>query len=117
MATPIHVVIDLSHHNERVDFAKVKADGIVGVIHKATQGSTYLEASRHPTPACPTAFLGLLNTMVPSRSGYRRRSRHGRSGSTPTTSTALPRIASTALAFATEANSKDRFLSSRDSGA
>jgi lysozyme len=42
-ARPINVVIDLSHHNERVDFAKVKADGIVGVIHKATQGLKYVD--------------------------------------------------------------------------
>ena len=35
---PINVVVDLSHHNETVDFAKMKAAGIVGVIHKATQG-------------------------------------------------------------------------------
>ncbi|MCP4352674.1 MAG: glycoside hydrolase [Desulfobacterales bacterium] len=34
-------VIDLSHHNRVADFQKVKADGIVGVIHKATQGFRY----------------------------------------------------------------------------
>jgi len=43
VAKPINVVIDLSHHNETVDFAKVKASGIVGVIHKATQGLTYVD--------------------------------------------------------------------------
>jgi GH25 family lysozyme M1 (1,4-beta-N-acetylmuramidase) len=37
---PINVVVDLSHHNEKVDFVKMKADGIVGVIRKATQGLT-----------------------------------------------------------------------------
>ncbi|TMH30145.1 MAG: muramidase [Betaproteobacteria bacterium] len=41
MAKPINVIVDLSHHNQKVDFAKMKADGIVGVIHKATQGLTY----------------------------------------------------------------------------
>ena len=40
---PINVVVDLSHHNETVDFAKMKAAGIVGVIHKATQGLTYVD--------------------------------------------------------------------------
>jgi lysozyme len=33
-----NTVIDLSHHNGHPDFAKIKADGIVGVVHKATQG-------------------------------------------------------------------------------
>jgi lysozyme len=40
---PINVVVDLSHHNETVDFAKMKASGVVGVIHKATQGLTYVD--------------------------------------------------------------------------
>ncbi len=40
---PINVVVDLSHHNETVDFAKMKAAVIVGVIHKATQGLTYVD--------------------------------------------------------------------------
>ena len=43
MAKPINVVIDLSHHQEKVDFGKLKGDGIVGVIHKATQGLTYVD--------------------------------------------------------------------------
>lgn len=37
--TPI--VVDLSHHNTLHDFAAAKAAGIVGVIHKATQGIGY----------------------------------------------------------------------------
>jgi lysozyme len=33
-------IIDLSHHQERtIDFQKAKADGIVAVIHKATEGN------------------------------------------------------------------------------
>jgi lysozyme len=40
---PINVVVDLSHPNENVDFVKMKADGIVAVIHKATQGLTYVD--------------------------------------------------------------------------
>ncbi len=39
----INVVVDLSHHNGNVDFAKAKAAGIVGVIHKATQGQSDLD--------------------------------------------------------------------------
>jgi len=43
MAKPINVVIDLSHHQEIVDFDRIRRDGIVGVIHKATQGFTFLD--------------------------------------------------------------------------
>jgi lysozyme len=37
----LNVVIDVSHHNSVVSFHAVKASGIVGVIHKATQGTGY----------------------------------------------------------------------------
>jgi lysozyme len=40
---PINVVIDLSHHQEVVDFEKIKNDGIVGVIHKATEGLSFVD--------------------------------------------------------------------------
>src|SRR5258708_38227009 len=40
---PINVVIDLSHHQEIVDFKKIREDGIVGVIHKATEGLTFVD--------------------------------------------------------------------------
>ena len=43
MANPINVVIDLSHHQEVVDFDRIKADGIVGVIHKATEGFAFVD--------------------------------------------------------------------------
>jgi lysozyme len=36
-----NAVIDLSHHNTTVDLQAAKADGILGVIHKATQGLTF----------------------------------------------------------------------------
>jgi lysozyme len=39
----INVVVDLSHFNASVDFQTAKANGIVGVIHKATQGTTYVD--------------------------------------------------------------------------
>jgi lysozyme len=38
----INSVIDISHHQgPNVDFGKVKAAGVVGVIHKATAGTNY----------------------------------------------------------------------------
>ena len=35
----INVVVDLSHHNGNVDLTKAQQAGLVGVIHKATQGT------------------------------------------------------------------------------
>ena len=43
MPTPL--VIDLSHHNANPDFAKIRAAGVVGVIHKATQGTSYVDTT------------------------------------------------------------------------
>lgn len=38
----LNSVIDISHHQgENINFAKVKAAGIVGVIHKATAGTNF----------------------------------------------------------------------------
>jgi lysozyme len=37
----LNVVVDLSHHNNIVDFETIKQNGILGVIHKATQGFSY----------------------------------------------------------------------------
>ncbi|HEV7859167.1 MAG TPA: glycoside hydrolase family 25 protein [Pyrinomonadaceae bacterium] len=39
----INVVVDLSHHNASVDFKAAQANGIVGVIHKATEGVGYTD--------------------------------------------------------------------------
>jgi lysozyme len=36
-----NAVIDLSHHNGTVDLSNAQQAGIVGIIHKATQGSSY----------------------------------------------------------------------------
>jgi lysozyme len=36
-------VIDLSHHNGTVDLQQASQNGIVGVIHKATQGQAYVD--------------------------------------------------------------------------
>ena len=39
----LNVVIDMSHFNTVTDFDTVKGDGIVGVIHKATEGLGYVD--------------------------------------------------------------------------
>lgn len=39
----LNVLIDLSHWNSQVDFQLAKNDGIKGVIHKATQGTSYVD--------------------------------------------------------------------------
>jgi lysozyme len=43
MAQTINVVVDISHHNGNIDLTKAKAAGIVGVIHKATQGTSMVD--------------------------------------------------------------------------
>lgn len=43
----INVVIDLSHFNSVSSFDAVKADGIVGVMHKATQGVDFQDPLYH----------------------------------------------------------------------
>jgi GH25 family lysozyme M1 (1,4-beta-N-acetylmuramidase) len=45
----ISAVVDLSHHNRVEDFNTVKADGIVGVIHKATKGFRYTDPTAWST--------------------------------------------------------------------
>ena len=39
----LNVIVDLSHHNRVADFDAAKSDGILGVIHKATQGFRYVD--------------------------------------------------------------------------
>ncbi|HKV39210.1 MAG TPA: glycoside hydrolase family 25 protein [Blastocatellia bacterium] len=39
----LNVVVDISHHNGEVDLDKAKTAGILGVIHKATQSTTYTD--------------------------------------------------------------------------
>src|SRR5690348_18482276 len=36
-----NVIVDLSHHNGNVDLAAAQNAGILGIIHKATQGWSY----------------------------------------------------------------------------
>jgi len=40
---PINVVVDISHHNANPDLQQAAGAGIVGVIHKATQGITTVD--------------------------------------------------------------------------
>lgn len=39
----LNVVIDLSHHNTISSFKKIKESGILGIIHKATEGRTVVD--------------------------------------------------------------------------
>jgi lysozyme len=43
----INSVIDLSHHNTVSSFQDVKDNGVVGVIHKATEGHSVVDAKYH----------------------------------------------------------------------
>lgn len=43
----LNVVVDLSHHNTVASFQEAKLNGIVGVIHKATQGRAFVDAKYH----------------------------------------------------------------------
>jgi lysozyme len=40
----LNAVIDVSHHQTDIDFARVKAAGVVGVIHKATAGTHFIDS-------------------------------------------------------------------------
>jgi len=42
----IPVCIDISHHQGFPDFDEVKAAGVLGVIHKATEGTSYVDPNR-----------------------------------------------------------------------
>ncbi|HKW18064.1 MAG TPA: glycoside hydrolase family 25 protein [Terriglobales bacterium] len=54
-----NVVVDLSHHNQGLDFGQIKTAGILGIIHKATQGTTYLDPSygKHKAAALDQGLL------------------------------------------------------------
>ena len=52
-------VVDISHHNGTVNFQKAAENGIVGVIHKATQGRTFKDPTYKSNRTKATA-AGLL---------------------------------------------------------
>ena len=55
----INVVVDLSHFNKVSDFNTVKESGIVGVIHKATQGTNF-EDSMYKSRKLAALAAGLM---------------------------------------------------------
>ncbi len=55
----INAVIDISHHNTISSFAAAKDAGIVAVIHKATQGASYVDPTLADNRSKATA-AGLL---------------------------------------------------------
>ena len=59
MPDPLNAVVDLSHHNGNVNLQLAKADGIVGVIHKATQGTTIVDPM-YQTNRTQAVSAGLL---------------------------------------------------------
>ena len=56
---PNAMVIDLSHRNAVADFARVRAAGVAGVIHKATQGIGFVDKMYIPRKQ-PALDAGLL---------------------------------------------------------
>jgi lysozyme len=42
----VPVCIDISHHQGYPDFEEVAASGVLGIIHKATEGSTFVDSAR-----------------------------------------------------------------------
>ena len=56
---PNNVVVDLSHHNSAADFQKARKDGVYGVIHKATQGTGFID-SQYALRVGPAKAAGLL---------------------------------------------------------
>jgi len=53
------LVVDLSHHNEVADFDKIKAAGIAGIIHKATEAIGFVD-NMYAVRRGPAMNAGLL---------------------------------------------------------
>jgi GH25 family lysozyme M1 (1,4-beta-N-acetylmuramidase) len=53
------LVVDLSHHNDVADFGKVKASGIAGIIHKATEATGFVD-NMYAVRRGPAMNAGLL---------------------------------------------------------
>lgn len=56
---PNFKVVDLSHFNAPPNFATAKTGGVVGVIHKATQGTGFID-NRYAARRAPATAAGLL---------------------------------------------------------
>src|ERR1051326_6713860 len=59
MPNTLNAVVDISHHNGNINLQLAAADGIIGVIHKATQGTTGIDAM-YQTNRTQAANAGLL---------------------------------------------------------
>jgi lysozyme len=58
-----NVVIDLSHHNQNLDVANIRSGGgILGIIHKATQGLAYTDQTHLPHKTSALANGSLWGT-------------------------------------------------------
>lgn len=55
----INVVVDISHHNGNVDLTAAQQAGLVGVIHKVTEGTGFLD-NKYTTNRQKAAAAGLL---------------------------------------------------------
>ena len=55
----LNSVVDLSHHNVVTSFEEAKAAGILGVFHKATEGTIFVDA-RYDERRAPAKAAGLL---------------------------------------------------------
>ncbi len=59
MPDPLNAVVDISHHNGNVNLQLAAAAGIIGVIHKATQGTAGVD-QMYQTNRTLAANAGLL---------------------------------------------------------
>jgi lysozyme len=55
----LDVIIDLSHHNSVTDWQAIKDAGMLAVLHKASQGSSYVDPTYHSRKQAALA-AGLL---------------------------------------------------------
>ena len=55
----LNAIVDLSHHNGAVNLAAAKQAGLLGIIHKATQGLNFVDPLFH-TNVATALNLGLL---------------------------------------------------------
>jgi lysozyme len=65
----LNVIVDLSHYNDPVDFTAAAQDGLVGVVHKATQGITDcdpLYAARRPLAESSDLLWGAYHFGIAS---------------------------------------------------
>jgi lysozyme len=63
----LNVVLDLSHYNQVTSFQEVQQSGIVGVIHKATEGTNWSDptyASRKPQALAAGLWWGAYHFGV-----------------------------------------------------